>query len=119
VVVAAAGGAGAGAYFFLTPSDPGDPKPVAQDVIAKVNAKDLEAVKAQLCVAKRSELSGQLDQLKGGSFQLKIDNVTARGSEADAKLSGSFTLNGATLPVAQSIRLVVEGGEWKVCSLGQ
>lgn len=111
--------AGAGASSFLLPGAPGDPTPVAQDVVAKVNASDFEGVKERLCAAKRPELSSQLDQLKPGTAQVRMTGVATRGDSATADLAGSFTLHGARLPVQQSIQLVVEDGEWKVCSLDQ
>lgn len=112
-------GGGATALFFLLGNGPGDPEPVAEDVLGKVNQGDFASVKGQLCGANESELRQQLDQLSSGEFDLTLGQVTEDGDKATAQYSGTYSLNGASDRIDQKMELVVENGEWKVCAFGQ
>ncbi|WP_258348410.1 Rv0361 family membrane protein [Saccharopolyspora gregorii] len=113
-------GAAVGAFFlFGGGGGPGEPRPAAQELVDKVNAGDFASLGPQLCEANRAELDQQFQQLSSGRFQVELGQVTAQGDRARAKLSGDYTLGGATMPVDQTIVLTVEGDAWKICKLGQ
>lgn len=112
-------GAVVGGLFLFGGGDPGEPRPVAQDLVDKVNAGDFGALGPQLCDANRGELDSQFQQLASGEFQVRLGQVTAAGEQARAKLDGTYTLGGATMPVDQTILLTVEDDEWKICKLDQ
>ncbi|GAA0514447.1 hypothetical protein GCM10011581_36350 [Saccharopolyspora subtropica] len=111
-------GAGVGLFFWLN-SGPGEARPVAQQVVNKVNAGDFAGVSSLFCQANRAELNEALDQLKEWKFNVKLGEVTERGDTATAKLSGTYQADGKTHPVDQTMALTVENGEWKVCQLDQ
>lgn len=108
----------AGGLFLFGGTDPGEPRPVAQDMVDKVNAGDLGALGSSLCESNRAELDQQLGQLSQGRFELRLGPVTAQGRQARAELTGTYELDGARMPVAQALLLEVEDGRWKVCRLG-
>ncbi|MFR9728768.1 hypothetical protein ACL03H_06010 [Saccharopolyspora sp. MS10] len=118
-VLVVAGGVVGGIFLFGGGADPGEPRPVAQDLVDKVNAGDFGSLSGQLCEANRGELEQQFQQLSSGQYQVRLGRVTAEGEQARAELDGSYTLGGATMPVDQNIVLTVEDGEWKICKLGQ
>jgi hypothetical protein len=114
-VLVLAGGAAAGLFFFL--GGPGDPTPVAQDLISKVNANDFNAVRSQLCQANRPELETALNQLEGGRFDIQVGKVTENGQKAAVQLTGTYSLGETPQPVNQTMGLTVENGQWKLCEL--
>ncbi len=108
----------AGGLFLLGGADPGEPRPVAQDMVDKVNAGEFGALGSSLCESNRAELDQQLGQLSQGRFELRLGPVTAQGRQARAELTGTYELDGARMPVSQALLLEVEDGRWKVCRLG-
>ncbi|MGW1676165.1 Rv0361 family membrane protein [Saccharopolyspora sp. NPDC002376] len=111
-------GAGVGAYFWLA-SGPGEAKPVAQELVTKVNAHDFKSVRGLVCESNKAKLNKDLDQLEQWKFKVELGQVTERGDSATAKLTGTFTADGKAHPVDQTMSLVVEDGEWKICQLDQ
>ncbi|MBK0867006.1 hypothetical protein INP57_09325 [Saccharopolyspora sp. HNM0986] len=107
-----------GGLLLFGGDDPGEPRPVAQDMVDKVNAGDFGALGSSLCESNRAELDQQLGQLSQGRFELRLGPVTAQGRQARAELTGTYELDGARIPVAQALLLEVEDGRWKVCRLG-
>ncbi|WP_243788810.1 hypothetical protein [Saccharopolyspora gloriosae] len=112
-------GAVVGGIFLFGGGDPGAARPVAQGLVDKVNAGDFGSLGPQLCAANRGELDTQFQQLASGEFQVQLGQITEQGEQARAKLHGTYTLGGATMPVDQTILLTVEDDEWKVCKLDQ
>lgn len=110
---------GGGLLWWLSGNDPGAARPVAQEVVAKVNAGDFNGVRALFCEANRGQLNQAVDQLQRYAFDLRLGNVTESGDRASAHLSGSYEASGAAQPVDQTMGLVAEKGEWKVCALDQ
>ncbi|SFS70000.1 hypothetical protein [Saccharopolyspora flava] len=111
-------GAGVGVFFWLG-SGPGEPRPVAQEVVAKVNAGDFGTVGALFCEANKTQLETAMGQLSQWKFDVELGEVTRNGDKASAKLTGTYDADGASHPVDQTMGLVVEHGEWKICDLGQ
>ncbi|TDD07217.1 hypothetical protein E1181_10335 [Saccharopolyspora terrae] len=111
-------GAGVGVYFWLG-SGPGEPRPVAQEVVAKVNAGDFGTVGELFCESNKTQLDTAIGQLKQWKFDVRLGEVTRNGDKASADLTGTYEADGASQPVDQTMGLVVENGEWKVCDLGQ
>ncbi|RRO18070.1 hypothetical protein EIL87_07360 [Saccharopolyspora rhizosphaerae] len=111
-------GAGVGVYTWVG-SGPGEPRPVAQEVVAKVNAGDFGTVGELFCEANRTQLDAAMAQLSQWKFDVDLGDVTRTGDKASAELSGTYEAGGASQPVDQTMGLVVEKGEWKVCDLGQ
>ncbi|MER5393795.1 hypothetical protein [Saccharopolyspora sp. NPDC002686] len=117
VLVVLAGGV-VGAYFWLA-SGPGEAKPVAQELVTKVNAHDFKGVRGLVCESNKAKLNQDLDQLEQWKFNVELGQVTERGESATAKLTGTFTAEGKAHPVDQTMTLKVENGEWKICQLDQ
>lgn len=115
VVVAAIG---VGVFFWLG-SGPGGARPVAQEVVNKVNAGDFAGVSSLFCKSNKAELDKDMDQLKQWKFNIKLGNVTERGDQATAELTGTYEADGSSTPVDQTMGLIVEDGTWKVCQLDQ
>ncbi|WP_406689696.1 hypothetical protein REH65_27375 [Saccharopolyspora sp. ID03-671] len=111
-------GAGIGVHFWLG-SGPGEPRPVAQEVVAKVNAGDFGTVGALFCETNKAQLETAMSQLSQWKFDVRLGEVTTNGDKASAKLTGTYEADGASQPVDQTMGLVVENGEWKICDLGQ
>ncbi|MGP4015739.1 Rv0361 family membrane protein [Saccharopolyspora sp. 5N708] len=111
-------GIGVGVYFLLA-SGPGEARPIAQQVVERVNAHDFNGVRNLFCQANRTELQSQLQQLESGRFNIRLGQVTERGEQATAQLLGTWEMGGASQPVDQTMGLTVENGEWKVCQLDQ
>lgn len=116
-VLVVAGGIGAGMYLYS--GGPGAAKPVAEEVVGKVNSHDFAGLGPLLCQSHRAELEGQLDQLSPGRFDLRLVRVTENGEQARAQLTGTYVMDGANQPVEQTMGLAVEDGAWKVCDLDQ
>jgi hypothetical protein len=113
-------GGGAAAVFIFLLSGPGDPKAAAQNVVDKVNAHDFASVRSELCQANRGKLEGQISALEAfQKFDIKLGNITQNGEKATAQLTGTYSANGGTTPVDQQLVLAAEGGQWKLCGLGQ
>ncbi|PKW18911.1 hypothetical protein [Saccharopolyspora spinosa] len=115
VVVA---GIGVGVFFWLG-SGPGEARPVAQEVVNKVNAGDFAGVSGLFCQSNKAQLDKDMGQLKQWKFNIKLGNVTERGDQATAKLTGTYEADGSSTPVDQTMGLIVEDGTWKVCQLDQ
>jgi hypothetical protein len=117
---------------------PGDPRPTAQQIADKINAKDFASLSDLSCGNKKNSnefTDGFLGSLKGKGisdeqakqlldsmqFNLKVGNVTQNGNNAKVELAGDMTVNfmgkSQTLPwpASQPIPLVAENGEWKIC----
>lgn len=118
VVVVLAALIGGGAYAFFG-TGPGEARPVAQQVVDRVNAHDFAGLGPYLCQSNRGQLDSQLKLLEAGTFSVRLGKVTEHGERASAVLSGSYQMGGATHPVDQTMGLTVEDGDWKVCQLGQ
>lgn len=110
---------GGGLFWWLSSNDAGAARPVAQEVVAKVNAGDFDGVSQLFCEANRSRLDEALDQLEQYKFDVRLGKVTEQGDRASAQLSGSYQAAGSAQPVDQEMGLTVESGEWKVCALDQ
>lgn len=110
-------GAGVGASLFS--GGPGEAKPVAQEVVDKVNSHEFDALGPHLCQRNRAELEAQLDLLEPGEFQVHLRQVSERGEKASAQLTGSYVMSGSSQKIDQTMGLVVEDGAWKVCDLDQ
>ncbi|MER7011355.1 hypothetical protein ABT324_07995 [Saccharopolyspora sp. NPDC000359] len=111
-------GAGVGVYFWLN-SGPGEAKPVAQQLVDKVNAHDFTSVRGLLCESNKAELNEAIDQLEPWKFNVELGQVTERDDSATAKLTGTYVADGKSHPVDQTMVLEVEDGTWKVCQLDQ
>ena len=116
VVVAAAV---AGGLFFFTGGGPGEARPVAQTVVDKVNAHDFGWLRSNLCKANTQQLQQGLNQLEPSKFNLSLGQVTEQGEKATVKLNGTYSTNGDSTPVDQTMVLQVEDGQWKICELGR
>jgi hypothetical protein len=110
---------GGGLFWWLSSNDPGAARPVAQEVVAKVNAGDFNGVGQLFCEANRGQLDRALEQLEQYKFDVRLGKVTEQGDRASAHLSGSYLAAGSEQPVDQTMGLTVENGEWKVCALDQ
>jgi hypothetical protein len=125
------------AVLVATLGGAGDPRPVAQELVDKMNNKDYASMSGMVCERKKAEQS-QLDprrqlkdmglteaQMKQLEESMKIHvalgAVTDHGDEtATAKISGTInmTFMGQTMPPAPyntDLNMIVEGGSWKVC----
>ncbi|MBB5152625.1 Rv0361 family membrane protein [Saccharopolyspora phatthalungensis] len=111
-------GLGAGLFFWLN-SGPGAARPVAEEVVTKVNDGDFDGVSGLFCQSNKAKLDKALDQLKHWKFNVRLGAVTERGDQATAKLTGTYEANGSSTPIDQTMGLVVENGSWKVCRLNQ
>ncbi|MEV5536131.1 hypothetical protein AB0L13_04680 [Saccharopolyspora shandongensis] len=111
-------GAGVGVFFWLN-SGPGEARPVAQQVVQKVNAGDFNSVSSLFCDSNKVELNKAMSQLRQWKFNVRLGEVTERGDQATAKLTGTYEADGSSTPVDQTMGLVVEDGTWKVCQLDQ
>lgn len=109
--------AGVVAGYLLWFTGPGSPRPVARRVVAEVNAGNLGGLSPHLCAAKRATLTRALAQLERAEFDIDLGRVSTRGETATAELEGTYSLGGASKPVDQTIGLIVENGQWKVCDL--
>ncbi len=114
VALIAAAGVVVWLLFF---SGPGSPRPAAQALVDEVNAGNLDALSNDLCTADRAKLATQLDQLDRAEFDIRLGQVATDGDSATARLVGTYSVGGASKPVDQTIRLIVENGDWKVCDL--
>lgn len=92
-------------------------RPVAQQVVDKVNAGDFGGLRGTLCRENRADLDRQLAQLSTGRFALRLGPVTEQGDEARAEVTGVYELAGSNGPVRQTVVLRAEAGQWKVCDL--
>ncbi|WP_190823115.1 Rv0361 family membrane protein [Saccharopolyspora pogona] len=111
-------GIGVGVFFWLG-SGPGEARPVAQEVVNKVNAGDFAGVSSLFCQSNKAQLDNDMGQLKQWKFNIKLGNVTERGDQATAKLTGTYETDGSSTTVDQTMGLIVEDGTWKVCQLDQ
>lgn len=119
LVVLLLAGAGAGAWFFLGGGGgPGDPAPVAQGVVSKVNSGDLDSLSADFCSSRKTELQSSLSQLKGAKFTVRLGQVTTSGNTASAVLTGTYTMNGASQPANTKLGFQAENNQWKLCQIG-
>ncbi len=116
VVLLVLGGLGAGAWYVLN-RGPGDPHETARTVVRHLNADEAAAVEPFLCTAERPALQGQLRELARGRFDLRLAEAGGDGRSATARVTGTFELDGTSYPVDQTIGLVAEEGNWRLCRL--
>ncbi|GAA2807199.1 hypothetical protein GCM10010470_48110 [Saccharopolyspora taberi] len=116
-VVVVAGGV-VGGLFLFGGGGPGEARPVAQTVVDKVNAHDFGWLRSNLCKANSQQLQQGLNQLEPSKFNVRLGSVTEQGEQATVKLGGTFSTNGDSMPVDQTMVLKVEDGQWKICELG-
>jgi hypothetical protein len=118
-VVVVLGGGALGAYFLFF-SGPGDPGQAATQAVSKVNQHDFAGLQGELCQANSAKLHTEIATLQTyQNYNLHVGKVAATGNQASAEVSGTYTANGALQSTDQQMVLTVEGGQWKVCQLGQ
>lgn len=116
VVLFVLGGLGAGAWYALN-TGPGDPRETARTVVGHLNAAEPAAIEPVLCTTERQALQGQLRELARGRFDLRLAETDGDGRAATARVTGTFELDGTSYPVDQTIGLVAEDGNWRLCRL--
>src|SRR5262249_3470073 len=120
-----------GAFVFLS-SGGNDPHQVAQTIVDEMNKLEnanASTIEAELCSSQKDTFRKEFDDFVSGFKQLKAqagDQFSAKFTLGDVKTEGDkgtfdihveATYQGKTTSETIPADLVLENGDWKVCSL--
>lgn len=137
---------GGGVGLFFAFSGPGSPRAVAEEVVNEFKAKNFAGIKDNICSSSRQSMEQDLEILatggdkipdqfkeayeramKSAEITLRLGKITREGDRATAQVTGNMHMQlevlGQTKTLDQDIdgemEMLIENGEWKVCSMGQ